>query len=1133
VYPVSAAYLEQIRADERRVYGRCTVDFTAPFVDQSIQVTANELANVSYPAQTADGLAEASYKYASLDGSTVLDGTYHPAPSAAEAATAQMGWWGSQLAAADGTFVSPFPTLTITHAARPIWSLSVSSDSKRGEWPVDFVIRLYDAANTLLHTENVTGNTLMAWTKEITAVVDVARQELEIRRWSHPGRQAKILEFFTSIQETYDGEQIVSLSLLEEREVGQAALPVGNISANELELHLQNIDHRFDAGNPASPLRGLLKPNRRVRAWLGVADSFTVQDDVTAGTLDNVVALPDGRLELASVPGPAFSRASDAYRSEGSLVPPGTPRFETGRFGVPGAQIVEEGTTNLAPNSSFKSGLVGWLVQVDSGNTVVADSTNGYDDSYSARMTKSAGVICWLFEEVARWQEVKLQTASFRVKGTVGARVRARLHNYSGGAGSVYGPTLTLDGSWQLYVLSQDREAGSYRLIIELIDNGTCYVDCVQIERKLYSTTWTLAGTRSPETLTLPTAGVLSPTAGTVEQYVRLLRSPGVNEQFIFDGAGAANQNLQVLIATNGLPTLRYGTGTATVEIQGATAWVRDTWYPIAWCWSSAGVALLVNGTVVASSATAPSLVFGENAYLGSRADSTLQLGGLIDDTRISNRDRTGAEIAAGVASNAPLPVDANTTYLLRFDGHLPTRIYRPTGQRVSPVYDISSAARPLSILVNWQESVPTGTSFTMEANVSTDGGTTWRGWQSILNGGALPVSDLTNARLQLRQTFATNADMTATAGIEDTAVTVTIDQAGEMVPLGTFWTGDWHTNEREGYVKTTARDRMELLRTSTYSASQVAVNTTLYNLAVAVLQDAGLAAAEYLVDTELQGYAIPYAWFDPQSHREALRKIAEACLGQVYCDRDGRVVVEGPSALARQGAFLLPSFPALVASENITADRFFTRSQPLRWGEVANYIEVDTQPLRPDVVTEVHRSNEPVPIAAGQTLTLTVYYNHVPSIEAVASLVDAPAGATITSATYYAWGADVSVYSPTAGTFILVINARPMKVLNKERAIAQDAASIREHGVLKYTFPGNPLVQTLTMAQRIADTLLRFYRNPRRDVEVDWRGNPALTLGDVVVVPDFDAKPHYYLVRQALDFAGALQGNLSGRKVV
>ena len=168
----------------------------------------------------------------------------------------------------------------------------------------------------------------------------------------------------------------------------------------------------------------------------------------------------------------------------------------------------------------------------------------------------------------------------------------------------------------------------------------------------------TLDAFRLSETLTIPTAGVLLPTAGTVEQRIYLLRAPDVNEQFIFDGAGPVNQNLQVLVATNGKLTLRYGTGAATVEIQGALYMARGTWYAIAWRWSSAGVALLVNGAVVASSATAPSIEFGANAFFGSRADNTLHLDGLIDDLRISNRARTDAEILAGFNSNAPLPLD-------------------------------------------------------------------------------------------------------------------------------------------------------------------------------------------------------------------------------------------------------------------------------------------------------------------------------------------------------------------------------------------------------------------------------------------------------------------------------------------
>lgn len=271
MYPVSAAFLEAIAAPERRVLGRCQIDFTDWALDQSIQVSASESANTCWLQQTADGIREVPHKLASLDGSWVLDGSYRLAPGTqAEADRYQMGWWSQQLAGVGGAFSVPYPMLTITHFARPVHRLRVSGDSARGEYPVDFEIRLYGAGDVLLHTETVVGNTQGHWLLVIDPVMSVVRQELEISRWSHVGRQAKIAEFFTSVQQIYEVGDLLTISLLEEREVGQGTLPVGVISANEVSVRIRNDDRRFDADNAQSPLYQLLKPNRRVRVWLGI-----------------------------------------------------------------------------------------------------------------------------------------------------------------------------------------------------------------------------------------------------------------------------------------------------------------------------------------------------------------------------------------------------------------------------------------------------------------------------------------------------------------------------------------------------------------------------------------------------------------------------------------------------------------------------------------------------------------------------------------------------------------------------------------------------------------------------------------------------------------------------------------------
>lgn len=268
---VTRAYNEFMKAQERRVVARVTIDYTDPFIDQSIQVAVSEQAAVSWPAQTADALEAVPYKWASLDGSWVLDGSFRLAPGTEDDASHyQMGWWGQQLAGADGVFALPYPALTVTFVARPITSMKVSGDGARGEYPVDFAVRMFDAGGQLLHEETVVGNTSVIWTKRLdAAITQVTSMTLEVHRWSHTGRQVKVTEFFTSIKQTYEAGAILELNLLEEREVSQGSLPVGNISANEVRIRLSNNDRQFDADNDSSPLFQLLKPNRRVRAWVG------------------------------------------------------------------------------------------------------------------------------------------------------------------------------------------------------------------------------------------------------------------------------------------------------------------------------------------------------------------------------------------------------------------------------------------------------------------------------------------------------------------------------------------------------------------------------------------------------------------------------------------------------------------------------------------------------------------------------------------------------------------------------------------------------------------------------------------------------------------------------------------------
>lgn len=345
----------------------------------------------------------------------------------------------------------------------------------------------------------------------------------------------------------------------------------------------------------------------------------------------------------------------------------------------------------------------------------------------------------------------------------------------------------------------------------------------------------------------------------------------------------------------------------------------------------------------------------------------------------------------------------------------------------------------------------------------------------------------------------------------------VRVRRTVEWVPLGLFWTTEWQAPDDSVVAELVARDRLELLRKSTYQTSQVLQQITLYDLAEIVLQDAGLIAADYWLNPTLQAIVIPYAWFEPVSHREALRVIAEAALGAVYCDRDGVLRVE---------AGLPGGSPVLTIGPSL----YFRADNPMRPGEVANEVIVETQPLRPvDVPQEVYRSNEPVTVPASQTVSIVARYNERPVIEASASLGGA-VNTVIQSVTYYGWGAEITLHNPGGSPedVTLVIEGRPLKVLNRQRAVARDEDSIVDLGTLRYELSANPLVQTLAVAQQLADAILATAKDPRRDLELEWRGNPALLLGDVLA----SRGGSYVVIRQELEWAGALRGHTTGRKV-
>lgn len=372
------------------------------------------------------------------------------------------------------------------------------------------------------------------------------------------------------------------------------------------------------------------------------------------------------------------------------------------------------------------------------------------------------------------------------------------------------------------------------------------------------------------------------------------------------------------------------------------------------------------------------------------------------------------------------------------------------------------------------------------------------------------------------------------------------IGTKSQLIPLGLFWSIDWDIATYEKFAKVVGRDRLERLRKTDYTSSQVEINKSVYDLAESILLDVGLNHSHFILDEELKDIIIPYAYFKPSTHRECLRLLAEASAGQVYCDREGYIRFEGPSFMERKGqkidvtAFLQSDFPAETESLDIYGigeNEIFKKTNPSKISKMANRVIVDTNPLTLKPQQEIYRNNEPIILQASVIKKEIIYFNTTPCIDVTLSVTG---NAVILNSKIYAWGAEIELMSANnVNDIVLTAIGKPLVIENRNSIIVENAESIVDNGIVEYKVTLNHLIQNSTMAQNIADRILEYFSEAHRDLELNWRGNPALELGDVIMVDDYKNKEEgleikglYYITSNGLEYEGGLTANLTGRRM-
>jgi hypothetical protein len=363
----------------------------------------------------------------------------------------------------------------------------------------------------------------------------------------------------------------------------------------------------------------------------------------------------DGSLNSHKGLTPTFTRASVAYLEDGTQVANGQPRFEQGKFGQ--AVLVEEGTENkIATPTTFAD----WANL--SGGAVLDNDGSFYPSQAKfARVTTTD----WHFQSnsipAANGQTWSVSYIARRGTGNGEPRAAIMIMNASNGHVSNINLTFSsrnIGGGWGRYEATftiNCADTGYIRLRFYVTATNGGYHDFAlpQLEEKPYATSFT-PGTRSPETLTLPTAGVLNenefditgwfiPAASSsvVPAWARIWRLEGVPLTGLYINGGVicfAWNNKQIIntnISLSANDQLFY-----SVSKSGSNVVIRLA--------KNGGALSTFTGTTDGTTLGATEILLGSSGMEG------LFYNGKHDELRIDKVCRTDEEIAGWYKANAP-----------------------------------------------------------------------------------------------------------------------------------------------------------------------------------------------------------------------------------------------------------------------------------------------------------------------------------------------------------------------------------------------------------------------------------------------------------------------------------------------
>lgn len=235
------AYHAAITGDARRVLLRAVIDIISPDIVFGAGETSGQIP-WSKPEQLHNKVFGNPAKYATLEHDRwALDGTWDMLPDDPAQTVGQMGYIGSVLSGADGTFATPpwvelqFSGVSVLQACSVYFP-----DNAYDGLPEDFTVEVKQNG-TAYYTRTYTGNTAPSVSLDGFTVNNPDAIRVTVTKWSRPGRRMRVVEIVPGVYEGWDGGMIAEFNVKQQGNIAATALPYGTCT-----LKIDNLSRRFE-----------------------------------------------------------------------------------------------------------------------------------------------------------------------------------------------------------------------------------------------------------------------------------------------------------------------------------------------------------------------------------------------------------------------------------------------------------------------------------------------------------------------------------------------------------------------------------------------------------------------------------------------------------------------------------------------------------------------------------------------------------------------------------------------------------------------------------------------------------------------------------------------------------------------